>query len=490
MGANAIRTSHNPPAPELLDLCDRLGLLVMAEVFDEWTVGKVPEGYHHYFGEWAERDVTDFVRRDRNHPSIVLWSAGNEIGEQSTPDGPQVLRRLIDIFRREDPTRPVTTGNDRIVADSNPTTLAFLNALDIVGYNYVDRWHERRELFATQDRHDHPDWKMIGTESGSIFQSFDERYSLGDDSAVVRPNYTYAMLQAERLWKWITLNDYFAGNFMWTGIDYLGESTWPFKGFPSGVLDITGHPKDGYYLYQSLWTDQPVLHLLPHWNWPGRKGQLIPVLAYTNCNIVELYLNGRSLGEKRLEFPAQGTSGSWNNYAQPVVRPTTSDLHLSWDVPYEPGVLRAVGKRRDGTVACNAEVRTAGPPAAIRLSLNRDTVSASPGDVAEVGFEIVDSAGTLVPTAGYVVRFSVSGGSILALDNADLSDHDPYRTDRRRAFNGRGLAILSASRPGVLRLSASAEGLREATASLVVSRRLVPESVPPAVSSGRRQGSR
>jgi beta-galactosidase len=480
MGANAIRTSHNPPAPELLDLCDRLGLLVMAEVFDEWAIGKVPEGYHKYFEEWSERDVTDFIHRDRNHPSIVLWSAGNEIGEQSTPDGVQVLRRLVEIFHREDPTRPVTTGNDRIAADSNPAALAFLNAADIVGYNYVDRWRERRELFASQDRHDHPDWKMIGTESGSIFESFDERYSLGDDSTVVRANYTHRMLQAERLWKWVTLNDYFSGNFMWTGIDYLGESTWPFKGFGSGVLDITGVPKDGYYLYQSLWTDQPVLHLFPHWNWPGRVGQTIPVLAYSNCNIVELFLNGRSLGEKRLEFPAQGTSGSWNTYAQPVVNPTTNDLHLSWDVPYEPGVVRAVGKRRDGTVACSAEVRTAGPPAAIRLSVERDTISTGVGDVAQVRFEIVDSAGTVVPTAGSLVRFTIEGGSILALDNADLRDHDPYRSDRRRAYDGRGLAIVSASRPGSIHLTASGDGLRPARVTLQVMRGDRPGAVPTA----------
>src|SRR5919106_334612 len=266
--------------------------------------------------------------------------------------------------------------------------------------------------------------KMIGTESGNIFESFDERNSLGDDSTVVRANYTHRMLQAERLWKWVTLNDYFSGNFMWTGIDYLGESTWPFKGFASGVMDITGIPKHGYYLYQSLWTDRPVLHLFPHWNWPERRGQVIPVLAYTNCNIVELFLNGRSLGEKRLEFPAQGTSGGWNTYARPVVNATTNDLHLSWDVPYEPGVLRAVGKRRDGTVACEAEVRSAGPPAAIRLSVDRDTISIRPGDVAHMTFEIVDSAGVTVPTAGNLVRFTITGGNVLALDNADLRDHD------------------------------------------------------------------
>jgi beta-galactosidase len=480
MGANAIRTSHNPPAPEFLDLCDRLGFLVMAEAFDEWTLGKVPEGYHKYFAEWSERDVTDFVHRDRNHPSIVLWSAGNEIGEQTTPEGVQVLRRLLDIFHREDPTRPVTTGNDNIAADGRPATLAFLDALDLVGYNYVDRWHERRELFAEADRHAHPEWKMIGTESGSIFQSFDEQYSLGNDPGVVRPNYVSGMLQAERLWKWVELRDYFAGNFMWTGVDYLGESTWPFKGFASGAIDITGVPKDAYYLYQSLWTGQPVLRLFPHWNWPGREGQVIPVLAYTNCNAVELFLNGRSLGEKRFEFPAQGTSGGWNTYALPRVNPTTGDLHLSWDVPYQKGVLRAIGRRRDGTAGCEAVVRSAGPPVAIRLRGDRDTVSTAMGDAAHLSFEIVDSAGTVVPTADNVVSFTVTGGSILALDNADLRVREPLGPGRGRAFNGRGLAILRAVQPGVLTLTASADGLRPASAEIRIVRGRSPASIPPA----------
>jgi beta-galactosidase len=465
MGANAIRTSHNPPAPEFLDLCDQMGFLVMAEAFDEWTFGKVPGGYHNYFAEWSARDVTDFVHRDRNHPSIVLWSAGNEIGEQSAPNGAEVLRRLVDIFHREDPTRPVTTGNDQIVADEHPATLAFLNAEDIVGYNYVDRWHERREVFADEDRHAHPDWRMIGTESGSIFQSFDERYSLGADTTVVRPNYTTGMLQAERRWKWVAMHDYFAGDFMWTGVDYLGEAVWPFRGFPSGVLDITGQPKDSYYLYQSQWTNPPVLHLFPHWNWSGRNGQVIPVLAYTNCNSVELFLNGRSMGEKRLEFPAQGTSGGWNSYALPVVTPTTNDLHLVWDVPYEPGVLRAVGKRRDGGV-CNGEVRTAGPPTAIRLFADRDTIGDRPRDVALVTFEIVDAAGTVVPIAGDLVRVTVTGGDLLALDNADLQDQSGYRTGQRHAFNGRGVAIVRATKPGVVRVDASADGLRSASITL------------------------
>lgn len=478
MGANAIRTSHNPPAPEFLDLCDRLGFLVMAEAFDEWTIGKLAEGYHNYFDEWSARDLTDFIRRDRNHPSIVLWSAGNEIGEQSAPDGARVLRRLIDLFHHEDPTRPVTTGNDNIAADGHPASMEFLDAEDVVGYNYVDRWRERREVFAEPDRHEHPDWKMIGTESGTIFQSFDERYSLGDDPALVRPNYTTGMLEAERRWKWVAMRDYFAGDFMWTGIDYLGESTWPFKGFASGALDITGQPKDAYYLYQSVWTDRPVLHLFPHWNWPGREGRVIPVLAYTGCGIVELFLNGRSLGEKRLEFPAQGTSGGWNSYAQPVVQATTNDLHLSWDVPYEPGVLRAVGRRRDGTTTCEAEVRTAGPPAAIRLAADRDTISTDPGDVAHLTFEIVDSAGTVVPTADDMVMFTAVGGALLLVDNANLRDLAPYRFDRRQAFNGRGLAIVRATQPGLLRLTASAGGLPPVSVTLAVRRGAPPAVVP------------
>jgi beta-galactosidase len=320
---------------------------------------------------------------------------------------------------------------------------------------------------------------MIGTESGSIFQSFDERYSLGADASVVRANYTTGMQQAERRWKWVAMHDYFAGDFMWTGVDYLGEAVWPFRGFPSGVLDITGHPKDSYYLYQSQWTNRPVLHLFPHWNWSGRTGQMIPVLAYTNCNSVELFLNGRSMGEKRLEFPAQGTSGGWNSYALPVVNPTTSDLHLTWDVPYEPGVLRAVGKRRDGAV-CNDEVRTANAATAIRLVADHDTLTDGRGDVAHVNFEIVDAAGTVVPVASDLVNVTVTGGDLLALDNANLQDQSGYRTGQRRAFNGRGLAIVRATKPGTIRVDASADGLGSASITLRVVRGRATPFVPAA----------
>jgi beta-galactosidase len=207
---------------------------------------------------------------------------------------------------------------------------------------------------------------------------------------------------------------------------------------------------------------------------------MIPVLAYTNCNSVELFLNGRSMGEKRLEFPAQGTSGGWNTYALPVVNPTTTDLHLSWDVPYEPGVLRAVGKRRDGT-ACNDEVRTAGAATAIRLVADHDTIADGRGNVAHIAFEIVDSAGTVVPVAGNLVHVTVTGGDLLALDNADLQDQSGYRTGERRAFNGRGLAIVRGTKPGPVRVDASADGLRSASITLYV----VPGRAKPTVPAAR-----
>ncbi len=465
-GVNAIRTAHTPPDPEFLDLCDQMGFLVLAEAFDEWTFGKVAAGYHLYFAEWSDRDLRDFVDRDRNHPAIVLWSVGNEIGEQSVPGDDSILRRLVAVVHHEDPTRPVTTGNDQIDADGHPARTAFLEAEDVVGYNYVDRWHERRELMAEPDRHAHPDWKMVGTESGSIFQSFDDRPTLGD-SATVRANYATGMIEAERVLKWVTLHDYFAGNFIWTGIDYLGESFWPFKGFSSGLVDITGRPKDAYYLYQSRWTDAPMLHIVPHWSWPGRAGQAVPVLVYSNCNSVELFLNGHSLGEQAMEFPAQGTSGGWNSYALPRVNSTTDDLHLRWDVPYQPGLLEAVGRNRNGDITCHSEVRTAGAAVALRASSVDDTVTTGMGDVAMIRIAVVDSAGTVVPSAANDVHVTVTNGAVVVMDNADQRDHQPYRTDTRHAYNGWVMAVIRPAGPGLVRVTASAAGLRPADATFV-----------------------
>lgn len=468
MGVNAIRTAHNPPASELLDMCDRMGFLVMDEAFDEWTHGKVEFGYHQYFDEWGERDLVDFMRRDRNHPSVVLWSLGNEIGEQHAPGGDQVLAVLVGIAHTEDPTRPVTTGNDHIYADDGATTVEFMELLDIVGYNYVDRWHERRELYATQDRHEHRDWKFIGTES-SVVRGTRGEYVLPDDSLKVRPFYTATMIRPEQLWKFVAMNDWFIGDFMWTGIDYLGEARWPRKNSTSGVLDLVGFPDDGYFFYKSQWTDEPMIHLFPHWNWEGREGQFIPVLAYTNVDAVELYLNDRFIGERRVEFPRQGTTGSWNGYTQPRVFPTTADLHMSWDVPYEPGVLRAVGKIGDEIVVTE-EIRTAGEASALRVRVDRSRIYSRIRDVAHVEVEVVDADGVVVPSSDHLVRFAVEGSArLLAVGNGNPADYSSYQASERRAFHGMLLSMIqSTDEVGQVQVTAVAEGMEQVSVEITV----------------------
>jgi len=468
MGCNAIRTSHNPPDPEFLDLCDEMGFLVMDESFDEWEIGKREYGYHIYFDKWGKSDLISMLHRDRNHPSIVIWSVGNEVPDQKTEKGAKTLKMLSDICHKEDPTRPVTMGCDNIAADGGATTLAFLNGLDIVGYNYVDRWHERRELYYSIDRHDHPNWKMIGTESESYNGGIRGYYSLGKDSSSIDPDYNFRMIDAEQLWKFVRLHDYVIGDFMWTGVDYLGESFWPLKNWSFGVLDLCGFRKDGYYFYQSQWTGKPMLHLLPHWNWSGREGQIIPVLCNTNCNEVELFLNGKSYGTKRIEFPRQGHSGAWNKYAKPEVHPTTADLHLEWDVPYEPGTLKAVGKI-DGKVVCTEEVHTAGEPEKIILSADRDTINSN-RDVSIVKVEIVDTNGNVVPTANNLVHFAIEGeGKIIGVDNGNPLDHNSFKILEREAFNGLCMAIVQASgEAGKIKLIANSEGLGKTTIEINV----------------------
>jgi len=459
MGCNAIRTSHNPVAPEFLDLCDRMGFLVMDEAFDAWESGKVKNDYHLYFDEWWQRDVIAQVERDRNHPSVVLWSAGNEIPDQTKDRGVELLKNLLTVFHAEDPTRPVTTANDDIAADSNATKLPFMQEEDIVGYNYVDRWHERRELFYGIDHYDHPEWKMIGTESESLRNA--PFYSLGMDSAKVRPNYTGGIVRAEQLWKFVAVHDYVIGDFMWTGIDYLGEARWPGKGSGSGEIDMINLPKDGYYFYQSQWTTKPVLHLFPSWNWKGREGQVIPVLAYTNCDTVELFVNGKSYGIKVQEFPRQGNSYAWNKYAKPYVNITTGDLHLEWDVAYQPGTIKAVG-RKNGKQVIIDEIHTTGEPAALRITQDSSLLRADGKDVALIHVDIVDADGNVVPNASNLIGFTVSGnGKLLGADNGDTHDDNSFKLTSRKAFNGHAYAVLQANRkPGDIKLIVQSDGLK------------------------------
>jgi beta-galactosidase len=475
MGCNAIRTSHNPYAEEFLDLCDRMGFLVMNEAFDEWKVPKTqigPYGYSNYFDEWYERDVTNFVHRDRNHPSVVLWSAGNEIGDQADPNGAETLRKLLAVFHTEDPTRLVTAGCDRITSEppSNSARPEFLALLDVVGYNYVDRWRDRIEKYYSIDRQAFPQRRVIGTESGSMGGVRGDYRALfpGETAAGARGASRGRDIDTEQLWKFVRTYDYVAGDFMWTGIDYLGEARWPAKGSSAGVIDMCGFRKDGFYFYQSQWTDKPVLHLFPHWNWKGKEGQFIPVTCYTNCDTVELFLNGKSVGVKGYAFPRLGMEGQYGNYpARGRVLRTTADLHLAWDVPYEPGTLKAVGVK-DGKVVATVEVSTAGEPAAIGLSVDRDVIAADRRDVAHVTVQIQDANGRMAPTAGNEVTFALEGeGKIIGLDNGDTLSHEDYQSNRRKAFNGLCLAIVqSTGKPGQIRVTASSPGLKSASVTV------------------------
>ena len=473
MGCNSIRTSHNPYAPEFMDLCDRMGFLVMSEIFDEWKVAKpqTPDyGYRIYFDEWSERDVTSFVHRDRNHPSVALWSAGNEVVDQVVPAGVETLRRLLGIFHREDPTRLVTVGCDRIAAEPEFVSNEFLELLDVVGYNYVDRWRDRAQKYYSIDRQAFPRRKMIGTESPSM--------------GGVRGDYRWAFPQTaqsgmrgmggnrgvdvEQLWSFVRTYDYVSGDHMWTGIDYLGESGWPAKNSSSGVIDTCGFEKDGYYFYQSQWTTKPMIHLFPHWTWKGKEGEFIPVLCYTNCDTVELFLNGKSLGVQGYWFPRSGMESKYSNFAARArAARTTADLHLAWTVPYQPGTLKAVGVK-DGKVVSEVEVTTAGEPAAIGLSADRNAILADRRDVAHVRVEILDARGRVVPDADNEVTFQIQGsGKVIGLDNGNPLSHEDFKGDHRKAFHGLCLAIVqSTAKAGQIQVTASSPGLRPGSVTI------------------------
>ena len=467
MGCNAIRTSHNPPAPEFLDLCDRMGFLVMDEAFDEWRQGKAQTplyGYHRYFDEWAARDLSDMLARDRNHPSIVIWSAGNEVPDQTDPNGTRTLEQLLAIFRAADPTRPVTVACDNIAAEPKATPPEFLNKLDVVGYNYVDRWRDRREKFYSIDRRDYPRRRFIGTESTGL-GGIRGASAPGDEAPVFGERFDNRRVEIEQLQKFIQTYDYVIGDFLWTGVDYLGEARWPEKLAASGALDTCGFPKDSFYFYQSQWTQTPVLHLLPHWNWKGREGQVIAVNCYTNCDTVELFLNGRSLGVKGYAFPRPGMIEKWPIYPpRAKALQTTGDLHLAWDVPYEPGSLKAVGVRNDAIVS-TVELRTTGEGRAIRLSADRVAIGTGRHDVAHVKVEIVDGDGLVVPTAEDEIAFDLAGaGRIIGVDNGRPDSHESYQGNRRKAFSGLALVLLqSTGQPGSMTLTASAPSLASAS---------------------------
>ena len=490
-GCNAIRTAHNPPAPEFLDLCDRMGLLVMDEAFDQWINGKNKEDYHLYFREWHERDLTTMVARDRNHPSVVMWSIGNEIRDQRSAEGPGAAAEMIAICHRLDDTRLVTSGNDEIASNS-PTSPEFLAAFenDIIGYNYPDRWRTRREVVYAIDKAAYPNRRVVATEStglGGPRRQYQwpgtmppPQLGAGADGfspqQQQQPRFrrrnrgliSSEMIDVEQRWRFTTAYDYVIGDFMWTGIDYYGESGWPSRGSQSGYLDNCGFPKDGYWFFKSIWSQEPVLHLLPHWNWEGHEGQIMQVACFTNCEEVELFVNGKSYGKKATEFPRRGVNPSWASYDPGKHFATTADLHLTWDVEYQPGEIKVVGKR-DGQTFEDV-IRTASVPAQLRATVDRPSFRAIPSDVAHVTIEVLDKDGNLCPLADNQVRFSVKGGRLIGVESGNMTDLSSVLASERKAWSGKCLAIVAADHPGPVIVTAQAVGMPASTVTFMATK--------------------
>lgn len=480
MGANAIRLAHNPPAPEFLDLCDRLGLLVVDEIFDSWERKKTPLDFHLIFPDWHEPDLRAMLRRDRNHPSVILWSIGNEVGEQYTGEaGAAAARRLHQIAREEDPTRPTTTAMNFAKSD-----MPLPAEVDVISLNYQGEGIRQDPEFIGTDRirtppqypHFHakfPGRLILSSETASAFSSRGvylfpvtpasssiTRDGRGGDSQALQVSgyELYAVdfgASADKVFKALDAHPFVAGEFVWTGFDYLGEPTpyYEARSSYSGIVDLAGFPKDRYWLYQSRWRPElPMAHLLPHWTWPERVGQVTPVHAFTSGDAAELFLNGRSLG-RRKKGPGEH--------------------RLRWDdVVYEPGTLTLQAYKGGQPWATNS-VATAGAATRLALQADRSTIAADGSDLSFVTLRITDAQGRTVPRADARIRFSIDGpGDIVATDNGDPTSFEPFPSPSRSAFSGQALAIVRgrAGVAGRLVVRAEADGL--ASAEVVVTTQL------------------
>ena len=460
MGCNGIRCSHNPPAPVLLELCDELGFLVMDEIFDEWMLAKnksdnyysqeMAYGSSMFFDRHSREDLTAMLRRDYNHPSVILWSIGNEIPEQSSVDGVNLLRYLQDICHQEDFSRKVTSACDNIAAVEPIRTLReFENALDVVGYNYVGRWRERAENFYDEDRAAYPKRCMIGSENPSAGGIRGDYSGEGSHSS-----YVNATLHHEALWRYTVSHDFVAGDYLWTGIDYLGETRWPRRGASCGPIDTAGFPKDTFYYFRSIWNQKDItLHLAPHWNHQGQEGTYKQVVCYTNCEEVKLYINGRFVGSRGYECPRFGATRFW--YEGFDKRTTTNDLHLVWDVAYEPGILRAEGYRA-GEIVAVEEVCTTGEMTALRAETDIQKVKI--GQLVQIEISARDAEGRLVPDACPEITCSVEGPArLVGMDAGDLTDLSLFSSPKRRMFNGLLLAAVIPEREGEVKITFTSE---------------------------------
>jgi beta-galactosidase len=477
MGANAIRCSHNPPDPGLLDLCDELGFLVMDEAFDEWRFlkGKAfgsntheSRGYSEWFEQNYRDDLSAMVLRDRNHPSVIMWSIGNEIPEQTSPEGHLLARELIDICKKLDPTRLVTVACDQIEAEPRKATPEFLDTLDIVGYNYTGRWRSRAETLYDDDKRKYPHRLVLGTENSSTAGRRGFYGFKGELTEWSRPYYSMPVAVGKLL-KYTMTHDYVAGDFMWTGVDYLGEAHWPHRSSNAGVLDTCGFPKDGYYFYKSIWNrETPMVHALPHWNIDAVPGTVIPVLCYTNCEYAEFLLNGKSYGKKAYAYPAYGMTEKYGHYDKPRRPVNTDDLFLAWDVPYEPGVLEVAGYNGGGEV-CRFTSRTAGKPARLAAAADAGVIRADGRDIVHIEIRVEDAEGNFAASAENEISVSVSGaGRLLGLDNGRSDSHEIFSAGHMRAFSGMLLAIVQSNgEAGEITVEITGEGIHGAEVRLL-----------------------
>lgn len=488
MGCNGIRCSHNPPSPELLDLCDRMGFIVMDETFDMWRKRKTAHDYSRYFNEWHERDLTDLILRDRNHPSVFIWSIGNEVLEQWSDAKADTLtleqanlilnfghdqsmlakegemsvnslltKKLADMVKALDSTRPVTAGCN----EPNPNNHLFRSeALDLIGFNYHDDWFagvpekfpgkpfivaESVSALMTRGYYRMPSDETVICPERWDKPYFDDSFSCSsyDNCHVPWGN------SHEGTMRHVKNNDFISGQCVWTGFDYLGEPTpygWPARSSYFGIVDLAGFPKDVYYLYQSEWhPEKKVLHLFPHWNWT--PGQDIDMWAYyNNADEVELFVNGESQGVR--------TKGK-------------DDFHVVWRVKYEPGVVKVVS-RKDGKTVLEKEIHTAGEPAQIRLTADRNEIKSDGRDLSFVTVEVLDKDGNLCPNADNQIMFDVQGaGFIAGVDNGSPVSMEKFKADHRRAFYGKCLVVVqSDGKSGGIKLTATSEGLKTAVTAI------------------------
>ncbi len=476
MGVNAIRTSHNMPAPEYVRIADEMGMMLMVETFDEWAIPKVKNGYNRYFEEWAEKDLTNVIHHYRNNPSVVMWCIGNEVEEQSNKQGAKVARFLQDICHREDPTRPVTNGMDRPdhVFSNNMAAI-----MDVAGFNYRPfRYQEAYERL--------PQQIVLGSETASTLSSRGVyKFPVQRRSMAIYDDHQASSYDVEHAaWSNLPEDDfiqhedlpYAIGEFIWTGIDYLGEPTPYYSNWPShsslfGAVDLAGIPKDRFYLYRSHWNkSEETLHILPHWNWAGREGEVTPIFVYTNYPSAELFINGKSQGKrtKDLSIPLDG---SYTEEARKSFE-RQKRYRLMWmDTKYEPGTVKVVAYDENGKAVAEKEMHTAGKPHRIVLEADRTTLNADGEDISFVNVRIVDKDGNFCATEEREISFTVKGaGTFKAVANGNPASLESFQAPKMKLFSGQLTALVQAGeKPGTIVLEAKASGVRGAKIEIITS---------------------